>query len=286
MLLAVSSRVPFLVATPHPAAAQKMRQNGVAIWELPRAKMNAMLTAIPKTDAERYERLRQDFAGFGCTGSRIEEQALDKKGRHRNLVCTLPGEVPQAIIISGWYSKRRIYNGDSAGWPDAAMLPMLYNALSAEPHHFTLLFAELDGDNGEWHFFHDLKKSGPSPVVLVDLSALGFGVPHFTVVAPQFLPAGVRPVAQVVLNTAWTVAEFQGLDADPSYEGLNTLFGIQPAPVSGEPGDCPRISVFSTFGSDVTLEHFRQDHDFLAFLLGGIDSRLVAQSAAPGPAPR
>ncbi len=117
--------------TPGLAPAQQVGQNGVAIWELSRPRMNAMLTLVPRDDEARYDRLRQDFIGFGCTGNSLREQAVDRKGHHKNLLCSLPGSNQQEIIVAAWISppkklrQRRIRRlGGSCHAPDSLQLTL------------------------------------------------------------------------------------------------------------------------------------------------------------------
>lgn len=257
------------------AAPQKVQQNGVAIWQLPAATMNAMLTSMPPSDEARYDQLRKYFTDFGCTGAALEEQRFNHNGHHRNLLCKLPGDDPHPIVILASYPGHEIYAGNSRGWPDAVLLPILYHALSAEVHHNTYVFAALEGDNGAWQFFRELrKKSDPEPVLLVELNALGFSMPHHVAVSPETLPAKLRPTAQAAQQTAWKVAHFQGLDTDPVWFGITPVFGVPPSAFSDEPRNWPRIYVYSTYGDEMEPHYFRQGYDFLAFFLGGLDKAL------------
>jgi VWFA-related protein len=103
-------------------ASDKLQRNGVAIWQLPTARLNSLLSAVPPTDAARYDRLRQAFIDFGCNSNALTEPSRDKKAHHRNLIRTLPGDDKQPILVSAWYRVRPIYSGGSTGWPEAIML--------------------------------------------------------------------------------------------------------------------------------------------------------------------
>src|SRR5262249_24086393 len=157
---------------------------------------------------------------------------------------------------------------------------MLYHAMSAEIHHRTFLFAALDGDDGGWAFFRGLKANGHAePVLLVELNGLGFALPRYVAVGPQFLPAREKPTEQFALDTAFRVAHFQGLDTDAAWFGTTPLFGVPPSVFTDEPRNWPRIYFYSTYSSEMTPHYFRLAHDFLAFFLGGFDKSLGAQAS-------
>ncbi|MFZ0270643.1 MAG: hypothetical protein WB524_19875 [Acidobacteriaceae bacterium] len=265
--------------TPGLAPAQQVGQNGVAIWELSRPRMNAMLTLVPRDDEARYDRLRQDFIGFGCTGNSLREQAVDRKGHHKNLLCSLPGSNQQEIIVAAWYPHRRSFGKDASdGWAAAVMLPILYNSLSAEPHRYTFLFAAFAGEDGEYHFLRSVGKTPQRPAAFIGLDAPGLGVPYFWAVPPNLLDASHRAAAQTISDTAWNVARLQGFASDKAYSGhiFSGHPGVFPSALLDDPKEIPRILIYSYDGGTITLDAYREDHDFIAFYLCGLDIKLAA----------
>lgn len=268
-----------LLALP-PASAQQVKKNGIAIWELSSAKLNALLNSVPATDAARYDRLRQSFIDFGCTGSSLQEQAIDRKGRERNLVCTLSGDSSQRILVASSFSVRSPHL--SGAWPEAVMLPILYHALSAQPHHSSFVFAALSGPGGERHFFDLLHKGeAPQPILFVALDALGLGAPHFYVTAPSHPPAAAPFTGPALLDTAWHIAQLQGFTSQTVY--LAALQRPNPAifpnDLLNEMKNSPRVLVYSTFDMAGGPTAFREDHDFIAFFLGALDMKLTPPPA-------
>lgn len=280
-LLIHCTRALLLLLASLPSFAQQLKKNGIAIWELPTAKLDAMLSPVP--DAARLARLRQLFTDFGCSGDSLREFAIDKKGHRHYLVCTLAGQSTQPILITARYLNYGTYGATTGGWPDALMLPVLYNALIAEPRHFTFVFAEFDGPDGAAHFFHSLRAANaPPPIALVELNGLGFSDPHFFTMPPALLPAKSRPTAQIVLDTAWNIAQLQGFGDDPGWQTLSQIYfpngGTAPRAVSGEPKDVPRVVLYSTYGTTASVDAFQKDHDFAGFFLGALDTRLNSPS--------
>lgn len=257
------------------APGQQPQKTGVAVWELPNPQLSIMLTSVPRDDAARYDRLRQYFIEFGCVGPSLEEQPLDKKGHHRNLLCTLPGETQQQIIVAAWYPSRKIYDGASTAWPDAVMLPILYHALSAQPRRSTFLFAEFDWKNGEAAWLRARRNTQP-PVAFIGIDFIGLTIPHFWVAPPELLPSKSRDTAEALSNAAWQIARLQDFGNDPAYY-MATFFqsrDVFPNLLIDDAKNIPRILVYSDYSSEVTLPAFRKDHDFLAFFLGALDRTL------------
>lgn len=264
-------------------ASDKLQRNGVAIWQLPTARLNSLLSASPPTDAARYDRLRQAFIDFGCNSNALTEPSRDKKAHHRNFICTLPGDDKQPILVSAWYRVRPIYSGGSTGWPEAIMLPILYNALAAQPRHFTFIFAAFDGPEGEYDFFRTLRlSSSPQPLALVALSALALSPPHFFMPSLQSMPSKSRSAADTVFGAASLIAQLQGLGAGQAYLPLDAFPNstVSATPPLGDPKNLPRILIFSTDSDKVTLNNFQQAQDFIAFLLGTLDIRFNPRGPA------
>jgi hypothetical protein len=254
------------------------QNNGLAFWEMPFAQQAAMLRAVPSSDAARYTRLRQYFLKNGCTGSRMIEQPLGRRRGHPpnggNLLCELPGKYSQPIVVAAFYPSHSLYSGASTGWPEAVLLPILYHALQAQPRHYTFLFAELDGVNGERTFFSRLKKDKiPQPIAFVGLDALGLGRPFFFLPPPRLVNQDGMPAARVLEQRAWYVARFQGYAGQPTW--INSLQLPQPAIVPSKllngAKSLPRILIFSSFDTNTSPLLFRRDSDYVAFFLCGVD---------------
>ena len=263
------------------AFAAPAQSNSLGFWEIPFAQQAAMLHAVPSSDAARYTRLRQYFVKNGCTGSRMIQQPLGKRRGHPpnggNLLCKLPGSHPQPIVVAAFYPAHSLYSGASTGWPEAVLLPILYHALQAQPRHYTFLFAELDGVNGERAFFSRLKKDKiPQPIAFVGLDALGLGRPFFYLPPARLVNQDGMPAARVLEQRAWYVARLQGYTARPTW--MNSLQLPQPQIIPSKllngARSLPRILIYSSFDTNASPLPFRRDSDYLAFFLCGVDLSL------------
>jgi len=77
------------------SAADAQKTGGLAFWEPPKAD-EPILERSPHNDPGRYAALRQAFVEFHCTGDLMQEQPVGPRS-DRNLICTLPGQTPDAL---------------------------------------------------------------------------------------------------------------------------------------------------------------------------------------------
>ncbi|MGC2639420.1 MAG: hypothetical protein WA294_19700 [Acidobacteriaceae bacterium] len=268
-------------------------QGGIAFWETPAAKQEAMLSQVPADDAGRLAALRRYFIDAGCMGDHLTEQPLDPPGKPggkkkrrapANLVCTLPGESAQAVVVAVWYPEHSLYGGVTRGWPEAVALPMLYRALRAQPRRFTFVLAELSGDEGERVFLTSLADGTQGSVLcLVGLDALGVGDPQFYSVPRKQVPSAGWPVMDTLEREALRIAQLQGYGLLQQYlQAMGPMKrSIYPNKLIDAARDMPRVLVYSGFRMAATPAAFRQDFDFTAYYLCAIDRQLNRDAPAP-----
>ncbi|HKR28268.1 MAG TPA: hypothetical protein VJS11_12470 [Acidobacteriaceae bacterium] len=269
LLLLAFGLLPGLVAA---------QTGSVGFWQLSPRQEAFMLNLNPSADAERYSTLRANFIRFGC-GRRLTEQPLDgndgarTKSASHNLICTLPGKYPMPVVIVASYPARSGGTTVSNGWPEAVLLPIIFQALQAQPRTFTYIFAELCGEAGERVFLKQLReRTSNPPVAFIALDQLGTGVPHFAAAGPR----SDRQVRQILDNEAWRIANLQGYGNSPEYFRDNKQFsrGVFPNLVTEPLKQTPHVLVFSEPGGPVTPQLFHKDFEFLAFYLCGLDVKL------------
>lgn len=273
-----------------PAAAGQ--NSGIAFWDTPAAKQTAMLSEIPADDAGRLATLRRYFIDAGCTGDRLTEQPLrsGQQGRKKkrsvgaNLICTLPGESDQAIVVAAWYPEHPLYGGVTRGWPDAVALPMLYHALRAQLRRFTFVLAALSGEDGERIFLQSLENpSQPTPLCLVGLNGLGVGDPQFYFAARKEVSSRGWPVMDTLEREALRIANLQGYGQLEQYlQAMGPINrSIYPNKLIDEVRNMPRVLVYSGFRMSATPAAFQQDFDFAAYYLCAIDRQLNPPALQP-----
>jgi hypothetical protein len=260
--------------------------HGLAVWDLPDRIMTAMLAAPPRKEEERYARLRHDFAAFGCTGDNLAELELPRDQRHPILLCTLPGTTASRIVVTARLTRYELFDGATDGWPDAAMLPMLYHALKAQPRRATFVFAELAGAHADMDFQNRLEAEGATaPLALVSVEVLGFGPQGFSNLPATDLNPGVRSNSEALQIEAWRLIHLRGVDT--SRQAVISQFypgpQFQPSLVRNGPKDIPRILLYSNpvvlpgRYPAFDLAAYHRNHDFLAFYLADIDGKLNPQ---------
>jgi len=260
-------------------------KTGVAFWDIPDRMMNAMLASPPWKEAQRYARLRQSFEGAGCRGDALSDLVLRGEKNHPILLCTLAGVTPERIVVTANLTARNFFNGPSDGWADAAILPMLYHALRAQPRHATFVFAALNGDHGDTDFENHLEAGGATaPLGMVSLYGIGFGMPEFSNVQESDLDARVRANAVALQVEAGRMLMLlrMGATHDPVRSAFSPENTIRLMAIRDGPKDLPHITFYSNAPGkpnqlpQVTVAAFHEDFDYLAFYLADIDGKLNA----------
>jgi hypothetical protein len=243
--------------------------------------MDAMLQMSSDDNSRRYARLRQYFADLHCTTASMEEQIISKHGA-KNLICVLPGNDADRIVVAARYDRRGGMNDPTQGWSEAVMLPILYNALLAGHRQHTFVFAELSGIAGENVFMASLRsRQQPPPKAMVVMDTLGLSGPWYYTLEGTLLSAKGRERAAMrnrLESEAAFTARLQGLPvsqtATPAATQNPLLFEADAI--------VPSILVYSAFHWSATPASgaFRQDFEFLAYYLCRIDVRLANPPAA------
>jgi hypothetical protein len=252
------------------AAAQT---TGVGIWELSSRQEAFMLRMEPSSDVDRYSTLRSDFIRFGCAAHphHLLEQPVVSGGHDSvnapvhgpgNLVCTSPGKYAPQVIVAASYAA---HSGSPATWPDAVLLPILFQSLQAQARNFTWVFAELAGQEGV-NTFLDSLPSGPPPMAVILLDGIGMSPPQFGAAGPK----GDLQVHKILEEQARRIAELQGAGRPRTEDkekggtsGLADAFR-----------ELPRVVVYSAPGPPLTPAGFHHDFEFLAYYFCAVDLNL------------
>jgi hypothetical protein len=233
-----------------------------AFWELQPAQVDDMLLSIPDSDDSRYQRLHEYFSDLHCPSKLMVEQPIPKHVG-KNLMCVLPGKNADQILVVARYDHR----WESKGAGEAVLLPILYNALLAQPRQHTFVFAALCGSAGEKELFVHLKKNmQPTVQAIVVLDWLGMGEPRFYTASHE-------------LDTeAAFAARFQGISV-PMKDSLTS--SVSHNAVLSQAGKIPSILIYSAFAQKVSPPAFHKEFDFVAYYLCRIDTKLVTPTSPP-----
>jgi len=205
-------------------------QNGsLAYWNLPPERVDSLVLRVPADDHDRYQRLRDEFAGLHCSPDLMQQQPTGRQDA-TNLICSLPGKDEGQIIVTARYERKGESTGAGGRWSEALMLPLLYNALQAQPRLHTFVFAALNGEAGEKAFFDPLrKKPGQPPAALVVLDKIGLGAPSIYTIKPALFSKKSHAIAEtshLLESEAITVASILRLPnpglSQPGPTGVGT----------------------------------------------------------------
>ena len=178
------------------------RKHGMIVRAIDQKKIDSMVHHVPQENAIRLAQLKQTFKDVQCTGDDVREQSF---GAGRNLVCTLPGDTSDTILFVAHYERGRAGMGAVDNWTGAAMLPLLYYALTASPRKHTFVFAEVDGEEGARACLQSLRsvKAGKLEAV-VAVDALGLAAPSFYVRPNGTYPSPTEMLLETTLQLAAT----------------------------------------------------------------------------------
>jgi putative aminopeptidase FrvX len=131
---------------------------------------------VPRKNSDRELRIKQLFHEVGCA-STISEQPV-KRSRLPNVVCILPSESDEAIIVGAHYDQISPAQGIIDNWSGASLLASLYQGLKSEKRHHTFLFIaftdeELGLVGSEFYAGHMSREEVARTRAMVNLDSLG-----------------------------------------------------------------------------------------------------------------
>jgi Iap family predicted aminopeptidase len=126
--------VTFTLAAALPATAQ----TPIRFSPVEKEVVLARFQDVPQKNAERQQKIKALFAEVGC-GELVVEQKL-KHSNYSNVICRLPGETDEVIIVGAHFDKVAHGTGAIDNWSGASLLASLYQSLIRTKRHHTFLF--------------------------------------------------------------------------------------------------------------------------------------------------
>jgi len=114
---------------------------------LSRDAIEVRLQSFSVKNAQREITLKQLFLQSGCKDDKLTEQVV-RKSLPPNLICVLPGQTDQVIVVGAHSDHVEKGDGVADNWSGAALLPSLYYALSASPRRHTYYFVAFTDEEG------------------------------------------------------------------------------------------------------------------------------------------
>ena len=203
---------------------------------------------VPTRDEDRADRLRQLFTEAGqCPSDRLQIQQTDSE--LPNVICTIPGTGPNAIVIGAHYDHRG-GTGALDNWSGAAMLPTLAESIGSVAMKHTLVFiafgGKYHGASGSRHFMKQLTEDQRQHIsTMINLDSIGL-------VAPRYWPDSglVTPLQLAALNVHMPQLKSWQID----HEGLSDTDVFRKAKI-------PSITLHSLGHQGTDLLYVVHSHD-------------------------
>jgi len=264
------------------------------------------LKGAPSNPSERAAKLKSLFQAAGCTPNQIAEQSVSKEDLP-NVLCTLPGTEPGAIVISAPIDFDGAASEDQTQWATLALLPLFAESLSPAPHRFSLTFVAFSGhahgSRGATEFLKALSEAQRKEIrVMVSLDDVGRTPLVYRLGQEDPLLANWLSVAATTLHIRAIPAEINArtlnsqlingvTDFHPdAYVVDSRLFRREHVPTialrSAPPAMIPWVQKTGAWPVDVAsnrfnLDVYEQTYNQLCAYLLLLDSNLGTSHAAP-----
>ena len=131
------------------------------------------------TDVVRELALRKIFIEAGCLAPNLVETPVPKR-KEPNVICVLPGETPQTILVGAHFDHVPEGDGIVDNWSGASLLPSLLQSLMGVKRKHTFVFAGFTGEEagevGSSFFVSHLSDAQASQIgLMITLDKIGRG---------------------------------------------------------------------------------------------------------------
>ena len=141
--------------------------------------VQARLARYRGNDREREATLFRTFVEAGCAAEHLSEQPVPKRKRP-NLICVLPDDSPDEIIVGAHFDHVSDGSGVVDNWSGASLLPSLFQSLLGSRHKYTFVFvgftSEEEGEIGSDFYVKSLSGSELSQIkLMITIDNIGLG---------------------------------------------------------------------------------------------------------------
>ena len=195
--------------------------------KLDESAIQARLEAFSKKNDEREAELKKLFLESGCAADHLSEQVVKKK-LAPNLICVLPGQTDEVILVGAHFDKVNVGEGVVDNWSGASLLPSLLFSLNDKPRHHTFVFVGFTGEEsglvGSMFYAGQLTPEQRAKIAgMVNMDTLGLGPTKIwathadppmlsgmaAIAQAMKLPIGVVNVDQVGLTDSESFAQYK-----------------------------------------------------------------------------
>lgn len=144
-----------------------------------RATLERHLKSFSQSNDEREKLIKKWLADAGCADANLHEQAIGGP-LPPNVICVLPGETQETIVIGAHTDKVNMGDGVVDNWTGALLLPGLLYSLNTQPRRHTIIFvgfsAEEQGLLGSKYYVNHLTRDQRAHIDgMVNFDSLGLG---------------------------------------------------------------------------------------------------------------
>jgi len=230
------------------SALLALGQDRLQFFPVERELVLKRVQAVPQKNESRAESIKGLFAEAGCANS-VSEQKLTHS-KYSNIICRLPGESDETIIVGAHYDKVAEGTGAIDNWTGAALLSSLYESLAKTKTRHTFLFiAFCEEETGlagsEFYVSHMTKEDVARTKAMVNMDTLGLSSTKIWVHrADKSLVQALRAVA-VALKLPASEVDVEEVGTTDSE--------------SFAPKHIPRITIHSVTQQTFAILHTRRD---------------------------
>jgi Peptidase family M28 len=186
---------------------------------VPREAIEKHLKSFSDDNDRRETLVRKWLANAGCKGRNLSEQAVGGS-LPPNVVCVLPGETQEIIIVGAHTDKVEAGDGVVDNWTGATLLPALFYSLNEQPRHHTFVFIGFSGEEqglvGSRFYADHLRSEQRSRIdAMINFDSLGLGPTEvWAAHADKALVDGLSSVAEASKLPLTTMNPENGASTD------------------------------------------------------------------------
>lgn len=151
---------------------------GLSFQAVKKEIVEQRLKSFSRDDTQREAILKSMFAEVGCDGH-LKEEAV-KHVKQPDLICVLPGQTDQTIIVGAHFDHVDAGDGVVDNWSGASLLPSLYQGLRTRTTQHTFIFVAFSGEEkgevGSSAYVHRMTKDEVRRTAgMINMDTLGLG---------------------------------------------------------------------------------------------------------------
>src|SRR6202049_2524564 len=143
---------------------------------VPQETIEKRLGAYVTKNDRREPGIHQSFEDAGCAGDKLTEQPV-KGLKAPNVVCSLPGETEDVIVVGAHFDLVEAGRGVIDNWTGASLLSSLYQGLAGVSRRHTFHFVAFTGEEkgllGSKAYVQQIGKTHEPVIAMVNMDTLG-----------------------------------------------------------------------------------------------------------------